>query len=163
MSMHGNRSSRQGPRFGPGRGRGPMGHRGPMAMMQGEKARDFKGTMRNLLGYLRQYRVALLFVMMIAMASTAASIVGPKILGKATTRLFEGVMAQIAGTREIDFPAIGRILLTVLGVQLITSGLLAELVIRTYYESQGKSIYIVRDELGQPEAGAGKQGMRDRE
>jgi glycosyltransferase involved in cell wall biosynthesis len=55
------------------------------------------------------------------------------------------------------------ILLTVLGVQLITSGLLAELVIRTYYESQGKSIYIVRDELGQPEAVAEELGMRDRE
>jgi glycosyltransferase involved in cell wall biosynthesis len=55
------------------------------------------------------------------------------------------------------------ILLTMLGVQLITSGLLAELVIRTYYESQGKSIYIVRDELGSPETGAEELGMREGE
>jgi ATP-binding cassette subfamily B protein len=90
-------------------------------MMKGEKARDFKGTMRNLLGYLRQYRVALLFVVVIAMASTAASIVGPKILGKATTRLFEGVMARLAGTGEIDFAGIGRILLNVLALYLASA------------------------------------------
>jgi hypothetical protein len=55
------------------------------------------------------------------------------------------------------------ILLTMLGVQLVTSGLLAELVIRTYYESQGKSIYIVREELGEPRTGAEESGMREGE
>ncbi|MCJ7551887.1 MAG: ABC transporter ATP-binding protein/permease, partial [Anaerolineae bacterium] len=98
----------------PGRG-GPGGH---MGMMKGEKARDFKGTMRKLLQHLRPHRAALVVATLIAIASTAASIVGPKILGRATTHLFDGVMAQLAGTGVIDFAAIGRILLTVLGLYL---------------------------------------------
>jgi len=89
-----------------------------MGMMKGEKARDFKGTMRKLLQHLRPHRAALVVGILIAIASTAASIVGPKILGRATTHLFDGVMAQLAGTGEIDFAAIGRILLTVLGLYL---------------------------------------------
>ncbi|MEJ5308267.1 MAG: ABC transporter ATP-binding protein [Anaerolineae bacterium] len=92
-----------------------------MGMMRGEKARDFKGTMRKLIGYLGRYKVALVFVALMAIASTVANIAGPKILGKATTRLFEGVLAQIAGTGGIDFAAIGRILLTVLGLYLAST------------------------------------------
>ena len=89
---------------GPGRGRGPMGRGGPMAMMKGEKARDFKGTMRKLIQYLGAYKIAIVIVMLFAVASTIFTIVGPKILGKATTKLFEGVMGQIAGTGAgIDF------------------------------------------------------------
>ncbi len=108
--------ARRGP-FGPG---GP-GRGGPMAMMKGEKARDFKGTMRKLLAYLDKYKLALVSVALMAVASTVAHIVGPKILGKATTKLFEGVMAQIAGTGGIDFDAIGRILLTVLALYLASA------------------------------------------
>ena len=100
--------------------RGPFGG-GPMAMMKGEKARDFKGTMRQLLGYLDQYKPALVLVALMAVASTVAHIAGPKILGQATTRLFEGVMAQIAGTGGIDFDAVGRILLTVLALYLASA------------------------------------------
>ncbi|HNT77481.1 MAG TPA: ABC transporter ATP-binding protein [Anaerolineae bacterium] len=100
---------------GPGGGPRPGG-RGPMGMMKGEKPRDFKGTMRQLLGYLDQYQLALMFVALLAVASTVAHIAGPKILGNATTRLFEGVMAQLAGTGSIDFAAIGRILLVVLAL-----------------------------------------------
>jgi len=85
-----------------------------MGMMAGEKARDFAGTMRKLLSYLSSYRVALVVVLIIATASTAANIVGPKILGRATTTLFEGVVARLSGTGEIDFATIGGILLTVL-------------------------------------------------
>ncbi len=105
----------RGPR--PGRRRGPGGH----MMMPGDKAQDFKGTMRKLLDYLGQYRVAILFVMVIAVASTVANIAGPKILGQATTLLFEGVMAQLSGTGVIDFDAIGRILLTVLILYLASA------------------------------------------
>ena len=79
----------------------------PMAMMRGEKPRDFKGTMIKLIKYLGSYRVAILVVMLFAIASTVFSILGPKILGNATTKLFEGVMAQIAGTGSIDFDYIG--------------------------------------------------------
>ncbi len=109
-------SVRRGP-FGPG---GP-GRGGPMGMMRGEKARDFKGTMRKLLAYLGKYKFALVIVALMAVASTVANIAGPKILGKATTRLFEGVLAQIAGTGGIDFDAIGRILLTVLALYLASA------------------------------------------
>jgi ATP-binding cassette subfamily B protein len=79
-------------------GHGPMGRGGPMAMMKGEKAHDFKGTMLKLIKYLGAYRVPIVVVMLVAAASTLFTIVGPKILGKATTRLFEGVMSMIAGT-----------------------------------------------------------------
>ncbi|MCD6285674.1 MAG: ABC transporter ATP-binding protein [Anaerolineae bacterium] len=106
-----------GPRPG-GRGPGGGGPGGHMGMMKGDKARDFKGTMRKLLHHLRPHRTALIVAILIAVASTAAGIVGPKILGRATTHLFEGVMAQLAGTGEIDFAAIGSILLTVLGLYL---------------------------------------------
>ena len=77
---------------------------GPMAMMKGEKPRDFKGTLNKLIQYLGRYRALILLVWLFAIASTVASIVGPKILGKATTKLFEGVMAQIAGTGRSILP-----------------------------------------------------------
>ena len=99
------------------------GH-GPMAMMQGDKARDFKGTMGNLLEYLGSYKIAIAFVMLIAVASTIFSIAGPKILGKATTKLFEGVMDQIAGTGTgIDFDYIARIILITLALYLVSAAL----------------------------------------
>ena len=102
-----------------GRG-GPMG--GPGAMIKGEKAHDFKGTMRKLLAYLGAYKVSIAVVMVFAVGSTIFSIVGPKILGKATTKLFEGVMAKIAGSAAgVDFGFIGGILLTVLGLYLISA------------------------------------------
>jgi ATP-binding cassette subfamily B multidrug efflux pump len=112
-----------GPGRGPmGRGRGPMGRgHGPMAMMPGDKARDFRGTMAKLIQYLGRYRVLVLVVMIFAVASTAASIAGPKILGRATTRLFEGVMAKLRGAGEIDFEYIGQILLLTLGLYLLSS------------------------------------------
>jgi ATP-binding cassette subfamily B multidrug efflux pump len=99
---------------GPMGGRGPMAG-GPMAMMRrGEKPRDFKGTLNKLIQYLGQYRLLILFIWLLAIASTAAMIFGPKILGNATTKLFEGVLAQIAGTGSVDFTAIGNILVEVL-------------------------------------------------
>lgn len=102
---------------GPGFGRG-----GPMAMMKGEKARDFKGTMRKLIGYLGKYRLVTGLVIALAMASTVFSIFGPKILGQATTKLFEGVMGKIAGSGTgIDFAAIGQILLVALGLYLVSA------------------------------------------
>ncbi|MCA1954146.1 MAG: ABC transporter ATP-binding protein, partial [Anaerolinea sp.] len=102
---------------GPGFGRG-----GPMGMMKGEKARDFKGTMRKLIGYLGAYRWVTALVILLAVASTVFSIFGPKILGQATTKLFEGVMGQIAGTGTgIDFAAIGQILLLALGLYVVSA------------------------------------------
>ena len=106
---------------GPMGRRGPMGGHGPMGMMKGEKPRDIKGTLKKLLEYLGRYKIVILFVWLLAIASTAASIVGPKILGKATTELFEGVMARIAGTGGIDFPAIGHIVMQVLILYVLSA------------------------------------------
>jgi ATP-binding cassette subfamily B protein len=93
-----------------------------MAMMRGEKARDFRGTIRRLIQYLGAYRMPILIVMFFAVASTVFNIIGPKILGNATTRLFEGVVAEISGTGTgIDFDYIGRILLTTLALYLGSS------------------------------------------
>jgi ATP-binding cassette, subfamily B, multidrug efflux pump len=103
-----------------GRGRGPMGG-GPMAMLKGEKPRDFKGTMKKLIQYLGSYKISILVVMIFAIASTIFSIAGPKLLGNATTTLFSGVMGQIAGTGSIDFGSIGRIILQVLFLYLLSA------------------------------------------
>jgi ATP-binding cassette subfamily B protein len=103
-------------------GGGPMGRGGPMAMMKGEKPRDFRGTMRRLIQYLGSYRKSIAIVLALAAASTIFAIAGPKILGKATTKLFEGVMGQIAGTGAgIDFGYISNILLTTLALYLTSS------------------------------------------
>lgn len=90
-------------------------------MMKGEKAKDFKGGLKRLLEYMGKYRITILVVFMFASFSTLFMIMGPKIMGKATTRLFEGVMAKIAGTGEIDFPAIKHILLLTLGLYGISA------------------------------------------
>jgi ATP-binding cassette subfamily B protein len=93
-----------------------------MAMMSGEKARDFRGTIRQLIEYLGAYKTAIVIVMLFAVASTIFTIAGPKLLGKATTRLFENVMGQIAGTSSgIDFDFIGRIILTTLALYVSSS------------------------------------------
>ena len=105
---------------GPAR-RGPIARGGPMAMMKGDTARDFMGTMKKLVGYLGKYRATVLVVMLFAVASTAANIAGPKILGQATTRLFEGVIAQLNGSGEIDFAYIGRIVVITLSLYLIST------------------------------------------
>jgi ATP-binding cassette subfamily B protein len=85
------------------------------------KARDFKGTMLKLIDYLGSYKLAIIIVFIFAIASTAANIAGPKILGEATTKLFEGVMAQLAGTGSIDFDYIGRIVLITLALYLVSA------------------------------------------
>jgi ATP-binding cassette subfamily B protein len=101
---------RGGPRGGPGGG-GPMGR-----MMKGDKPKDFKGSMKRLIRYLDEYKTTVTIALLIAIASTAASIVGPKILGEATTELFNGLIAKVSGTGEVPFDVIGKILLTVLAL-----------------------------------------------
>ena len=107
----------------PGRrmGGGPMG--GGRGMLRGgEKARDFKGTMAKLLKALRPFRMTIIVVFVFAIASTIFSIIGPKILGKATTKLFEGIVAQFAGTGTgIDFAYIGNILLLMMGLYVLSA------------------------------------------
>lgn len=104
--------------------RGGGGHMGPGGgMMQGgEKARNFKGTMKKLIKHLSVYKISIFIVIIFAAASAIFSILGPKILGRATTKLFEGTMEKIAGTDTgIDFEYIGGIVLTLLGLYLLSS------------------------------------------
>ena len=104
---------------GGGMGRGPGG---PSGMMPGEKPKDFKGSLKKLARYLSAYKVSLFFVLIFAVASTIFMIVGPKILGNATTALFEGVMNMIADNgKGIDFDYIGQILLLLLGLYVIAA------------------------------------------
>ena len=100
-----------------GRRRGPGGPR----MMAGEKARDFKGSMAKLIRYMSKYKIRFVIMFVFAIAGTVFNIVGPKILGKATTELFNGLVAKIGGTGEIDFTKIAQILLFTLGLYVCSS------------------------------------------
>ena len=102
--------------------RGGMGHgHGHGGMMAGEKAKDFKGTMKNLMGYIKEFRLAIFFVIVFAVGSTVFNIVGPKILGKATTEIFNGLVGKVSGGSGIDFSKIGQILLFLLGLYLVSA------------------------------------------
>ena len=85
---------------------GPMGH----GMRGGEKAKDFSGSMKKIFHYMGKYKVRIVLVMIAAMAGTIFNIVGPKILGKATTELYNGLVAKISGTGGINFEKIAQIL-----------------------------------------------------
>ncbi len=95
---------------------------GPMRFMPGDKARDFKGTMRKLIEYLGNHKWVILVVLLLAAASTVFTILGPKILGKATTLLFEGVVEQISGSGAgIDLAPIASILVRVLILYVLSA------------------------------------------
>lgn len=99
--------------------RGPMGHgrgRGPA-----EKAKDFKGTMAKLIRYLGSYRINIIIAFLFSIVSVALMVIGPKILGNATTELTNGFMAKISGTGGIDFGKIETILLQLIGLYLIST------------------------------------------
>lgn len=106
------------PQGGP-MGRGPMG-RGAFPMMGG-KPRDFKGTVRKLFAYMGKYKKAIIVAIIFAIVSTTAVIFGPKILGLATTKLFEGLIEQIRGTGSIDFEYIGFIILLTIGLYVLSA------------------------------------------
>ena len=99
----------------------PGGHRGPGPMAVGEKAKDFKGTMKKLMGYMGSYKIPILLVAVFAVGSTVFNIAGPKILGKATTEIFNGLVGKITGGSGIDFEKIGRILLGLLCLYLVSA------------------------------------------
>lgn len=100
----------------------PHGGMGPKGShMPGEKAKDLKGTIKKLGKYLSVYKVALVFVVIFAIGSTIFNITGPKILGQATTELFEGLVGKVSGQGGIDFEKIGQILLMLLGLYLCSA------------------------------------------
>lgn len=96
----------------PMRGRGPMGHGAGMG--NGEKAKNFKGTAGKLLVYMSRYKTAFAIIVICSIASTIFSIVGPTILGNATTEIFNGLISKVSGGSGIDFTAIAQILLTLI-------------------------------------------------
>ena len=93
---------------------------GPPGMGGGEKAKDFKGTISKMVRYSRKYLPAVIVVMVIAVFSTVFNVVCPKVLGKATTALSEGIMRKINGIGGIDFTYIGKILLFCMGLYLLS-------------------------------------------
>lgn len=113
--MSENRPPKGGPMgHGPGPGPGP-------GMMPGEKAKDFKGTSKKLIAYMGRYKFAILLVMIFAIGGTAFNIIGPKVLSKATTELFNGLMAKVSGTGGINFTRIAEILVFLLGLYVISA------------------------------------------
>ena len=103
-------SERRPSRGGFGRGMAPA-----------EKAKDFQGSMKKLMGYMEKYRVRLFLMLMFAIGGTIFSIIGPTILGNATTEIFNGLVAKINGTGGIDFGKVGQILLFLLGLYVLST------------------------------------------
>lgn len=103
----------------PTRRRGPMGRMGGMG--RGEKAKNFKGTMRQLLGYIGQHKIAVFAAVAFAVCSVIFNIVGPKVLGQVTTKLFEGLVAKVNGTGDVDFAWIAKTLGFLLCLYLASS------------------------------------------
>ncbi|MGN0306905.1 MAG: ABC transporter ATP-binding protein [Lachnospiraceae bacterium] len=108
-------SGRTGAHGRHGHGHGPHG-----MMMPGEKAKDFKGSTRKLLAYMGNYKFALVAVGLLAIGGTAFNTLGPKVLSQATTEIYTGLVNKLSGTGGINFTKIGQILLTVLGLYLIS-------------------------------------------
>lgn len=116
-----NNQPSQAPRPMKPRGGGGRGH-GPMAMMPGEKAKDFKNSMKKLIAYLSVYKIQIITVMLFAMLSAVFTIVGPKVLAQATNELFSGMMNIVSGgTQGINFTRIAQILMLLLGLYLVSA------------------------------------------
>lgn len=100
-----------------------MGGMGQMRGMGGGKvkAKNFKGSMKKLFNYLFKYKFSVILIILFAIGSTAFSIIGPKILGNATTEIFNGIMSKLSGGSGIDFTKISRILITLLVIYLISA------------------------------------------
>lgn len=99
--------------------RGPHGSHGPGGSAV-EKAKDFKGTLRKLLNYVKPFKAAIIAVMIFAIGSTIFSIAGPKVLSGATTEIFNGLVSKVSGGSGVDFGKIGQILLTVMGMYVLS-------------------------------------------
>ncbi len=113
-------SMKTAPRRHPGPG-GPGGHGGPAGMIPGEKPKHFRKSFGDLLRYMGRYRIGVFFVMIFAAASTVFNVMGPKIMGNATTEIAEGLMRKISGTGGIDFGTIAHILLITLSLYIASA------------------------------------------
>lgn len=113
-----NENNNTKPARGPRMGRGPMGG-GPMGAAM-DKPKDFKGSIGKLLKYIGKYRIQIFLVMIFAVGSTVFSIIGPKIMGNVTTKIFEGLVTKVQGNGGIDFSGIGKTLLTLLSLYIVS-------------------------------------------
>ena len=103
-------------------GRRPMGRRGPMkGMVPGEKPKNLKATIKKLLKYMSKYKIQLFFVIVFAIGGTIFNIIGPKVLGKATTEIFNGLVSKVSGGSGMDFGKIGQILIFTLSLYLVSA------------------------------------------
>lgn len=100
--------------------RGPHGPHGPGGGPPIEKAKDFKGTLRKLLNYVKPFKAAIIAVMIFAVGSTVFNIAGPKVLSGATTEIFNGLVSKVSGGSGVDFDKIAQILLTVMGMYVLS-------------------------------------------
>lgn len=135
--------TKKGPKEGRGGGFGPRGIGRPV-----DKAKDFKGTLRRLARYMRPHALSLVVVLIVTILSTLFSILSPKIMGQATTILFEGMLAKMRSIpgASIDFSAIGRILMTLAGVYVIstTFGFIQQIVMVNVAQ---KTVYKMREDI----------------
>lgn len=97
---------------------GPGGRMGT-----GEKAKDFKGTMKKLLAYIGKYKIGIFFVLIFAVGGTVFNILGPRVLGNATDEIFNGIMSKISGGTGINFSNVASILLMLLGMYIVSAAL----------------------------------------
>lgn len=125
----------------------PKRRHGPMkGMVGGEKPKNFASAIKRLIKYVGNYKIGIVFVVIFAIGSTVFNIVGPKILGNATTEIFNGLMSKIKGGSGIDFTAVGRILLWLLGLYIASALFsLIQGLIMTYITQ--KTTYRMRDEI----------------
>lgn len=100
--------------------RGPHGPHGPGGGPPMEKAKDFKGTLRKLLNYVKPFKAAIIAVMIFAVGSTVFNIAGPKVLSGTTTEIFNGLVSKVSGGSGVDFDKIAQILLTVMGMYVLS-------------------------------------------
>ena len=121
---------------------------GPQMATSNEKAKDFSKTIKKLLHYLKPYRIALILVLIFTVGSTIFTIIGPKILGSATTKLVEGLVAKYGGTGSIDIAGIRNILITLLIIYTI-SGLLSYLQAWIMSDVTQKVTYRLREQISQ--------------
>ena len=98
-----------------------MGGHGARGGMPGDKAKDFKGTLKKLVKYMSAFKVHMIFVAIFAICGTIFNIAGPKILGQATTEIFNGLVSKVSGGNGMDFGKIGQILLMTLGLYVISA------------------------------------------
>ncbi|KJS82057.1 MAG: ABC transporter [Peptococcaceae bacterium BICA1-8] len=131
-----------------GQNRGPLA--GPRMGMPVEKAKDFKGTLRRLLGYLKPHKIQLIIVLLMSVLSTMFSIVSPKIMGKAITKIFEGVMLRLKGVQgvQIDFDYILQIILILAVLYLISAffGYIQQFVMAGVAQ---KTVYDLRNDINE--------------